>query len=70
MQFLVSPVQRLILPPGSKFGRIQFHINHYCSSEEYANFIDRQGATNYKVQGKKDLKQEWLLAFQNKTQTR
>ena len=54
MQFLISPVQRLILLPG----RIQFHINHYCSSEEYANFVDRQGATNYKAQGKKDLKQE------------
>ena len=32
------------------FIRIQFQIN-YRSSKKYANFIHRQGATNYKAQG-------------------
>ena len=32
------------------FIRIQFQIN-YHSSEKYANFIRRQGATDYKAQG-------------------
>ena len=40
-----------LLPDLYGFVRIWFQINHFLFSEKYANFIHRQGATDYKAHG-------------------
>ena len=40
-----------LLPDLNGFIRIQFQINCFLFSEKYANFIHRQGATDYKAHG-------------------
>ena len=38
-----------LLPDIYRFVRIRFQINRFLLSEKYANFIHRQGATDYKI---------------------
>ena len=40
-----------LLPDLYGFVRIRFQINRFIFSEKYANFIHRQGATDYKAHG-------------------
>ena len=40
-----------LLPDLYGFVRIRFQINRFLFLEKYANFIHRQGATDYKAHG-------------------
>ena len=46
-----SHMGTVLLPDLYGFVRIQFQINRFLLSEKYANFIYRQGATDYKAHG-------------------
>ena len=46
-----SDTEADLLPDLYGFVWIRFQINHFHFSEKYADFIHRQGATNYKVHG-------------------
>ena len=44
-----SDTGTILLPDLYRFVRIRFQINRFLLSEKYANFIHRQGATDYKI---------------------
>ena len=46
-----SDTEADLLPGLDGFVWIRFQINHFRFSEKYANFIHRQGATDYKAHG-------------------
>ena len=44
-----SDTEADLIPDPYRFVWIRFQINHFCFSEKYADFIHRQGASDYKV---------------------
>ena len=42
-----SDTEANLLPDLYGFGWIQFQMNHFCFLEKYADFVHRQGTTDY-----------------------